>query len=79
MNVRGLSTREKRQDTFHWLKSKKMSIYCLIDVHADIKTIFVLIGITNVYAVPTPQRVEGLRFYLAKILNIKYMRLKRIT
>ena len=36
MNVRGLSTKEKRQDTFHWLKQKKMSIYCLTDVHADL-------------------------------------------
>ena len=35
MKVRGLSNRQKRQDIFHWLQSKKMSIYCLADVHAD--------------------------------------------
>ena len=37
MNVRGLSNRPKRRDVFHWLRSKRMSIYCLVDIHVDDK------------------------------------------
>ena len=32
-NCRGLGDRFKRRDVFHYLKSKKFSIYCLQDVH----------------------------------------------
>ena len=33
MNVRGLADRKKRTDVFNWLKKKKMSVYCLTDIH----------------------------------------------
>ena len=33
MNVRGLADRSKRRDVFNWLRDKKMSIYCLQDIH----------------------------------------------
>ena len=33
MNVRGLAGNEKRRDVFKWLRGKKLSIYCLQDVH----------------------------------------------
>ncbi len=33
MNVRGLADMKKRRDVFNWLRDKRMSIYCLQDVH----------------------------------------------
>ena len=33
VNCRGLNSAEKRNDLFHYLKSKKCHIYCLQDVH----------------------------------------------
>ena len=33
MNVRGLTDDKKRRDVFHWLQSKKCSIYCIQDFH----------------------------------------------
>ena len=35
MNCRGLGNQAKRRDVFHFLKSKKYSVYCLQDVHFD--------------------------------------------
>ena len=33
MNVRGLADVKKRKDVFSWLRDRKLSIYCLQDVH----------------------------------------------
>ena len=33
LNVRGLGDKAKRRETFHWLRSKKMSIFFLQEVH----------------------------------------------
>ena len=33
MNVRGLADKQKWLDVFDWLKTKRMSIYCLEDIH----------------------------------------------
>ena len=33
MNVRGLTDKQKRFDTLNWLKQKRLSIYCLQDIH----------------------------------------------
>ena len=35
LNVRGLGNSAKRRETFHWLKSKKFSIYLLQEVHCS--------------------------------------------
>ena len=33
MNVRGLDDKQKRLYVFDWLKAKRMTIYCLEDIH----------------------------------------------
>ena len=38
LNVRGLGNSAKRRETFHWLKSKKFSIYLLQEVHCSEET-----------------------------------------
>ena len=33
LNVRGLGNKEKRRETFNWLRSKRFSIYLLQETH----------------------------------------------
>ena len=36
MNARGLGQAEKRQDVLSWLKSKRFSVYCIVDFHCKL-------------------------------------------